>query len=539
MKRIYTLIAGLVLGLSMLFPGPGAIFSAGTVAPDAGIIDQENLIRREAEDKIQKDILDRILGEGRASVLVNVEVSLETENRESGTSEGKVEDRKGLGDQDYILPWVPAQKSVSKNNEVAKDAKMESASGEIASSAVRQLVRRFDVTVIHDENVGKQQLDLVDGSIRSAYDRYEKVMRVIYKSTRFAKYEMKVKIREGFWDFLKPQYLLPGLIALLLKLGKPHKGILTLTAGALLLLGAVSSMIEMLGLRFNPATFDGGWLGYALEGVLAKMFGKLGAALFSGVIFFAGLQLLFKISWRRVFKAVYQTIAADYRDWSAARTQLKAKLKIIADKEEAGAPVIEAQPIPEPPPQVKELPAAAPELEIVRTPSEAPARKEKDSKHPEQKARPETAKLPARPRDDYFKNFKLPTPDLLDKPADQGFIGPTDEEIASSKLLLESTFKSFNIAVNVSSVQPGPVITRFEVKPAPGVKISSIVSLSNDVALALKSTGAIRVIAPIPGKDAIGFEIPNVKRAKVCLREILESSALNEKKAPLVFGLGR
>jgi len=198
-------IAGLVLNSTV-----------GAAAPDPVIIEQENLIRREAEEKIQRDILDRILGEGRASVLVNVEVSLESEKRESGTAEGKVDDRKGLGDQDYILPWVPAQKSVSKNNEVPKDAKVESASGEIATSAIRQVVRRFDVTVIHDESMGKPQMELVDAAIRSAYSRYEKVMSVIYKATRFAKYEMKVKIREGFWDFLKPQYLLPGLIALLL-----------------------------------------------------------------------------------------------------------------------------------------------------------------------------------------------------------------------------------------------------------------------------------------------------------------------------------
>ena len=139
----------------------------------------------------------------------------------------------------------------------------------------------------------------------------------------------------------------------------------------------------------------------------------------------------------------------------------------------------------------------------------------------------------------HFKGFKLPDTSLLDAPAAQGFVGPTNEEITASKNLLEDTFKSFGISVHVSGVYPGPVVTRYEVTPAPGVKISSIVSLSNDVALAMKASGGIRVIAPIPSKSAIGFEIPNINRAKVRLREILESSAFNETRHPLMFCLGR
>ena len=211
-RAVFVVVAALVCSGILTETG----FTVGAAAPDPVIIEQENLIRREAEEKIQRDILDRILGEGRASVLVNVEVSLESEKRESGTAEGKVDDRKGLGDQDYILPWVPAPKTVNKENEVPKDAKMEAASGEIATASVRQTVRRFDVTVIHDDSVSKAQLSLVEEAIKSAYVRFEKVLRIILKPTKFAKYEMSTKIKEGFWDFLKPQYLLPGIVALLL-----------------------------------------------------------------------------------------------------------------------------------------------------------------------------------------------------------------------------------------------------------------------------------------------------------------------------------
>jgi flagellar motor switch protein FliG len=197
---------------------PAAALSGASDIPDAQIIDQENLLRREAEQKIQKEILDRILGEGRATVLVNVEIGLETEKKDSATSEGQVEDKKKFGDQDFILPWVPAPKTVNKQNEVPKDAKMESASGQIASAEVRQTVRRFDVTVIHDDSVGAGQLTLVEEAVKSAYSRFERVLKVLFKPTKFARFEMSEKIKEGFWDFLKPQYLLPGTIALLLLL---------------------------------------------------------------------------------------------------------------------------------------------------------------------------------------------------------------------------------------------------------------------------------------------------------------------------------
>lgn len=208
-------LALFALLLSLPVPAFSAPGSAADV-PDPTVLDQENLIRKDAEQKIQNEILNRILGEGRATVLVNVEVALESEHRDSSQSQGKVEDRKGLGDQDFILPWVPAPKTVNKANEVPKDASMESSSGATATASVRQSVSRFDVTVIHDDSVSKAQIQLVDEAIRSAYVRFAQVLKIVFKPTRFAKYEVSQKIKEGFWDFLKPQYLLPGIIALML-----------------------------------------------------------------------------------------------------------------------------------------------------------------------------------------------------------------------------------------------------------------------------------------------------------------------------------
>jgi len=350
----------------------------------------------------------------------------------------------------------------------------------------------------------------------------------------------------GNTAYIFPFIFLYGLVAILMNLNKPHKGVITLTSGILLVLGSVSSLITLLSNHLGPWEFAGGWLGNFIDQVFTKMFGEVGAALFSAVLLFAGIQLLFKISWRKVIKAVSSAAMDDYRNWLSARRELNAKLKIISEKEQAEGPAYDAKPIPEPPPVIRaekpaEKPAPAPEPKVVRaqeTPAPAAQAAAKAAK-PAEGTDKKTGDAKPRLTDPYYKDFKLPGTDLLEPPSQQGDIGPGNDEITHARLQLETTFKSFNVDVRVSEVYPGPVITRYEVTPAPGVKISSIVSLSNDVALAMKSAGAIRVIAPIPGKSAIGFEIPNNKRAKVCLRELLENSAFNGAKSPLTFALGR
>ena len=339
----------------------------------------------------------------------------------------------------------------------------------------------------------------------------------------------------GNTAYLFPFLFLYGLVAILVNLKKPHKGALTLTAGIMMILGSLSAIIGLLSSRFGPERFDGGWLGYFLEQNLSKMFGGVGAGLFATLLLFAGIHLLFKISWQKVLKVLSSLIKEDYSTWLSSRREINSRLKIISDKEQAEGPAYDAKPIPEPPPVIR-TPEKAPEATVVRAqPDPAPAAPAKAAKAVEKKAASDKQKL----ADPYFKNFKLPGTDLLELPVKQTAIGPDNSEIRAASLQLETTFKSFNVDVQVSGVYPGPVITRYEVTPGHGVKINSIVSLSNDVALRMKSAGAIRVIAPIPGKDAIGFEIPNNTRAKVCLRELLEDPAFNGASSPLTFALGR
>lgn len=353
----------------------------------------------------------------------------------------------------------------------------------------------------------------------------------------------------GKTAYLFPFIFLYGLVAIILKVNKPHKGMLTLTAGIFLTLGAVSAGIQLLSSKFGPWEgswqIAGGWLGYFLEQLLSKILGPMGAALFSAVLLFAGMQLLFKISWRRLLKVVTSTIVSDYRDWSSARRELNSRLKNISDKEAVQGPAYDVSPISEPPPAVRPKPAEQeapaflpPKTQIVR-PAKVPEAEGRKNSAPAGADKAKDARPGAQPdpAELHFKDFKLPSVSLLEPVSEKGFIGPTNEEMEASKTKLVETLKSFGIIAYVADIYPGPVITRYEVTPAPGVKISSIVSLSNDLALAMKAAG-IRVIAPIPGKAAIGFEIPNLKRAKVCLREVLESAEFNDRKEPLLFAIG-
>ncbi|MCK5106532.1 MAG: DNA translocase FtsK 4TM domain-containing protein, partial [Elusimicrobiales bacterium] len=356
----------------------------------------------------------------------------------------------------------------------------------------------------------------------------------------------------GHSAYLFPLLFLYGLTAILSKLNKPHKGFFTLISGIALILGAVSCALNLAQNYFSPSLFNGGWLGFATDEMFSKMFGDPGVALLSAVMFMAGLQILFKISWAKSVKKWSLAVISDYKHWTAARKELQTKLKIFSQKTEENYPAI--SPIPEEtkPPEAQivrhrggtgtenlengQNPATINEPEITET-ALFPENKAVDSETDEDE-NSDTPRRDSKKPISPFKGFKLPTLDLLEKPSANNLsTGPSDEELNASRIKLEETFKSFNISAFVSGVYPGPVITRYEVTPSPGVKISSIVSLSNDVALAMKAQG-IRVIPQIPGKSAIGFEIPNNTRAKVVMRELLESSAFNERTEPLLFALG-
>jgi S-DNA-T family DNA segregation ATPase FtsK/SpoIIIE len=131
----------------------------------------------------------------------------------------------------------------------------------------------------------------------------------------------------------------------------------------------------------------------------------------------------------------------------------------------------------------------------------------------------------------------LPSLDLLDE-RDTRVIGYSRIELEEMSRLVEDILVDFNVAVTVVGFHPGPVITRFELQPAAGVKVSRISNLSKDLARALSVT-SVRIVEIIPGKSVVGLEIPNREREMVTLRELLVSSAFEKAKSLLTLAMGK
>lgn len=162
---------------------------------------------------------------------------------------------------------------------------------------------------------------------------------------------------------------------------------------------------------------------------------------------------------------------------------------------------------------------------------------ELDSDAPKQDGSPDQDEEAPSP---WKKDFELPSPELLDI-SDETEIKVDDEFkefIERESRLIEDKLKDFKISGKVTEVRPGPVITMFEYKPAPGVKISKISSLSHDLAMGLSAL-SVRIIAPIPGKNVIGIEVPNQEREVVMIRDLIESPEFMDKHSVLTLALGK
>ncbi len=134
-------------------------------------------------------------------------------------------------------------------------------------------------------------------------------------------------------------------------------------------------------------------------------------------------------------------------------------------------------------------------------------------------------------------DFQSPSSDLFTA-SDISGEGMDKEEVLEISQQLETALQDFNIEAKVVAVTQGPVVTRYEIQPAPGVKVSRIVSLENDIALILKAR-SVRIQAPIPGKAAIGIEVPNRKMTPVFFRDLIDTVEFRQHKSPLAFVLGR
>jgi DNA segregation ATPase FtsK/SpoIIIE-like protein len=137
----------------------------------------------------------------------------------------------------------------------------------------------------------------------------------------------------------------------------------------------------------------------------------------------------------------------------------------------------------------------------------------------------------------YPKVYKKPSISILDEVEARVAVDLT-EELRGTSLLLEETLRTFGIEARVTDVTRGPTITRYELEPAPGIKVARFQALADDIALALKAH-RIRVEAPIPGKGRVGIEAPNVERDPVLIRELIESRPFKRGKGKLNLVLGK
>ncbi|MFA5411122.1 MAG: DNA translocase FtsK [Candidatus Omnitrophota bacterium] len=142
-----------------------------------------------------------------------------------------------------------------------------------------------------------------------------------------------------------------------------------------------------------------------------------------------------------------------------------------------------------------------------------------------------------KPQELKIGDFHLPSLDLLESPPPLE-ARQIKEDLEASARVLEETLGDFGISVKVTDIERGPVITRYELEPAPGVKLNRIVALGDDIALVMKAQ-SVRIVAPIPGKARVGVEVPNTQSSLVYLKEILSSGEFQKSESKLTLALGK
>jgi len=293
-------------------------------------------------------------------------------------------------------------------------------------------------------------------------------------------------------------------------------------AGLLLVMTSATALAELHhggGLSVLPNGV-GGILGGAVGGAAAAAFSYTGSTLVLIAVFLFGITVFTDLSWLavidklgaislRVFEFVRSKIV-DYRsqrkEHQLSEEATQARQKTVAKKsrvlKERQEPVI-----------------MAPDISKIKATSE---RIEQEKQVP------------------LFKEHysgELPPLNLLDRNDGKSDKGYSTESLEAMSRLLELKLQDFGISVEVVEVLPGPVITRFEVQPAPGIKVSRITNLAKDLARSL-AVVSVRVVEVIPGKSVIGIEIPNEHREMVHLGDVLASPEFDTAKSPLSLALG-
>jgi S-DNA-T family DNA segregation ATPase FtsK/SpoIIIE len=252
---------------------------------------------------------------------------------------------------------------------------------------------------------------------------------------------------------------------------------------------------------------NGGYTGYVIKGGLEGTFGQTGSYIALSTMFLISLILIFNITFTHSISKLWDFIFK-------ARPKKKKKIDPVNEDRRS---------IPSMIPLIKDLNTAALEFE-----KEAVRHVEKPS-----------SRVFAQPPRKLGK-YTLPPLELLDQPSekDRQREEKMRETIEIRKKALEETLRAFGIEASVVAVHQGPAVTRYEVQPEPGVKVSRIANLADDIALNLASQG-VRIEAPIPGKAAVGIEVPNPTVLPVRLGELVKADEFQNNPSKLMISIGK
>ncbi|EKZ0266790.1 DNA translocase FtsK [Listeria monocytogenes] len=284
--------------------------------------------------------------------------------------------------------------------------------------------------------------------------------------------------------------------------------------------------------RPNQVGFvGGGMIGAAITSVTYFLLDRLGTNLIAALLIIYGFSLVSGISIRQFFSKIAEFVRFLFAKGKVV-TEKGKEVKAKRDKKKAEK-IVEVEPD-----EVIDVVEPAQEEKAPPIISNFSSKVEQEKAPVEEKTTKQEQDLEMFQQESFENEiYQLPPVDIL-APAKVTDQSKEYDQIKVNAKKLEDTFESFGVKAKITQVHLGPAVTKYEVQPSVGVKVSKIVSLSDDIALALAAKD-IRIEAPIPGKSAIGIEVANQNVAMVSLREVLENNPKNNPDEKLQIALGR
>lgn len=398
------------------------------------------------------------------------------------------------------------------------------------------------------ENISKEVLSMiiVASSVLSAISLHSEATGVIGKIVR-----TMILSLFGFYGYILPYIIILVTIIYMsnkINLEKKMISISLINLSTIALIHIIYFDTKDLGfigylkvsMEFGKSGVAGGIVGSILSYISLALFGKLGSYI---LIFFITVISILTITDKSLFKIMSKTVY----HIKVLSKELLDKIKLSFDNNDKkkiteGASIINENPKKENP--IKDIVKNKKDIQIFDYRKEESVEDLTDSENKivqlKEKIKSDNKTLPQENIENnnvnIYGNYEFPSINILKKQeekSDKSYEG----ELRKNAEILIKTLADFGIEVKVEKASRGPSITQYEIQPAAGVKVSRIVSLSNDIALSLACSD-LRIEAPIPGKSAIGIEIPNKNKVGVSLREIIESDEFKkiETKIPIALG---